>query len=155
VIILNRAHGLIRRFTREMDKVFRSRGDGDRTMGRSGCNSSPIPASPELREPINEAILTAAGIVVKATRWTPPRACEWIGSRKKQSLALATPVPPSLANAQRLVHHRVFTAAAVIVKVARGTPSPACEWIGSRKKQSLALATPVPSSLAKAQNLVH
>jgi hypothetical protein len=76
VIILNRAHGLIRRSTREMDKVFRSRGDGDRTMGRSGCNSSPIPASPELREPINEAILTAAGIVVKATRWTPPRACE-------------------------------------------------------------------------------
>jgi hypothetical protein len=76
VIALDRAHGLICRSTREMDKVFRSCSDRDRTMGRTWCNGSPILPSPEARQPIDEAILTAAAVIVKPTLRAPARVGE-------------------------------------------------------------------------------
>ena len=120
VIVLDRAHGLIRRSAREMDKVFRARSNRHRTMGRSGCNSCPIPPRPEARQPIDEAIIATVGIIVEATCGTTTRICQQrIGSRKEKSMALPAPVPSRLTNAHNLVHQRVFTAAGVIVKVAR------------------------------------
>jgi hypothetical protein len=117
VIVLDRAHGLIRRSARKMDKVFRARSNRHRTMGRSGCNSCPIPPRPEARQPIDEAIIATVGIIVEATCGTTTRICQQrIGSRKEKSMALLAPVPARLAKTDNLVHQRVFTTVGIIVK---------------------------------------